>query len=140
MKEILNNIEEDPKSYEFREPVPWKELGLLDYPEIIKKAMDLQTCRKHLSKGKYKRYEDFFKDLLLIWDNCKQYNIQGSDIYKQAEYMERVSKKQIGKFKEEVGMGGGTKKGGKTKGREEGKRGSGGAGEDDEEEEMEVDE
>ncbi len=24
LKEILSNIEEDPKSYEFREPVPWK--------------------------------------------------------------------------------------------------------------------
>ena len=45
LKEILNQIEEDPKSYEFREPVPWKELGLSDYPEIIKKPMDLKTCR-----------------------------------------------------------------------------------------------
>lgn len=24
LKDIINNIEEDPKSYEFREPVPWK--------------------------------------------------------------------------------------------------------------------
>ena len=46
-------------------------MGLLDYPEIIKKPMDLATCRKSLSKGKYKKYEDFFKDLQLIWDNCK---------------------------------------------------------------------
>ena len=94
-----------------------------------------------MSKGKYKKYEDFFKDLLLIWDNCKQYNIQGSDIYKQAEYMEKVSKKQIAKFKEEVGMGGsGGKKAGK-KLREENKRGSGaGEGDEDEEEEQDVDE
>ena len=63
LKEILNQIEEDPKSYEFREPVPWKEFGLLDYPEIIKKPMDLQTCRKHLTKGKYRKYEDFFRDI-----------------------------------------------------------------------------
>ena len=45
LKEVLSQIEEDPKSYEFREPVPWKELGLSDYPEIIKKPMDLKTCR-----------------------------------------------------------------------------------------------
>jgi hypothetical protein len=37
--------------------------------------MDLKTCRKNLAKGKYKKYEDFFKDILLIWDNCKTYNI-----------------------------------------------------------------
>ena len=93
LKEIINAIEEDPKSYEFRDPVPWKDLGLLDYPEIIKKPMDLQTARKQLTKGKYRRYEEFFRDLQLIWDNCKQYNIQGSDIYEQAEYMEKVTKK-----------------------------------------------
>lgn len=75
LKECLNNIEEDPKSYEFREPVAWKELGLTDYPEIIKKPMDLKTVRKNLSKGKYKRFEDFFRDIQLIWDNCKTYNI-----------------------------------------------------------------
>jgi hypothetical protein len=43
--------------------VPWKELGLTDYPEIIKKPNDLKSCRKNLVKGKFKRYEDFFKDI-----------------------------------------------------------------------------
>jgi hypothetical protein len=45
LKDILNILEDDPKSYEFREPVNWKELGLADYPEIIKKPMDLKTVR-----------------------------------------------------------------------------------------------
>lgn len=101
LKECLNDIEEDPKSYEFREPVPWKELGLTDYPEIIKKPMDLRTIRKNLSKGKYKRFEDFYRDVQLIWDNCKTYNIQGSDIYKMAESMEKISRRAINKNKEE---------------------------------------
>lgn len=39
------------------------DLGLLDYPEIIKKPMDLSTARKNLSKGKYRKYEEFFRDL-----------------------------------------------------------------------------
>ena len=102
LKECLNDIEEDPKSYEFREPVPWKELGLTDYPEIIKKPMDLRTVRKNLGKGKHKRYEDFFRDVQLIWDNCKTYNSQGSDIYKMAEQMEKVSKKCVNKCKEDL--------------------------------------
>ena len=67
--------------------VAYIELGLTDYPEIIKKPMDLKTCRvrlifrltprlqNNLKKGKYKKYEEFFKDVLLIWDNCKTYNI-----------------------------------------------------------------
>jgi hypothetical protein len=102
LKECLNDIEEDPKSYEFREPVPWKELGLSDYVEIIKKPMDLRTVRKNLGKGKYKRYEDFFRDVQLIWDNCKTYNIQGSDIYKMAESMEKISRKCVNKCKEDL--------------------------------------
>lgn len=104
LKQCLNEIEEDPKSYEFREPVPWKELGLTDYPEIIKKPMDLRTVRKNLAKGKFKKFEDFFRDLQLIWDNCKTYNIQGSDIYKMAESMEKVSRKCANKAKEELGI------------------------------------
>ena len=31
LKEILNQIEEDPKSYEFREPVPWKGKNSFDF-------------------------------------------------------------------------------------------------------------
>ena len=31
----------------------------------------------------------------LIWDNCKSYNIAGSEIYKLAEDMEKVCKKAI---------------------------------------------
>jgi hypothetical protein len=101
---MFTEIEEDPKSYEFRDPVPWKELGLNDYPEIIKKPMDLRTCRKNLIKSKYKTYQELFFDLQLIWDNCKQYNIAGSDIYKLAEDMEKISKKAMFSAKEELSL------------------------------------
>ena len=48
--DIINKIEEEPKSYEFREPVKWKELGLMNYLQIIKRPMDLKTLRvKYLS-------------------------------------------------------------------------------------------
>ena len=47
----------------------------------------------------------------MIWDNCKTYNIQGSEIYSFAEHMEKVTKKVINKCKEDLGIS----KGGKTK-------------------------
>ena len=50
LKEVINEIEDDPKSFEFREPVLWKELGLNDYPDLIKKPMDLKTARNKLIK------------------------------------------------------------------------------------------
>jgi hypothetical protein len=42
----------------FREPVDWKGLGLYDYPQIIKKPMDLGTVKKHLKAKKYKNVAD----------------------------------------------------------------------------------
>jgi len=33
----------------FREPVDWKNLGLLDYPSIVKHPMDLGTIRVQIN-------------------------------------------------------------------------------------------
>ena len=57
--------------------------------------MDMSTVRKNLDKGRYKYFEELFADILLIWNNCKTYNVSGSEIYKFAETMERRSKKLI---------------------------------------------
>ena len=104
LKEVINEIEDDPKSYEFREPVPWRELGLNDYSDIIKKPMDLKSARNKLIKQKYSKYEDFFRDVQLIWDNCKTYNIAGSDIYKLAEEMEKISRRAMNRAREAIGI------------------------------------
>ena len=76
-----------------------------DYPEIVKRPMDFSTIKKSLQKGgKYETYEDLFADVQLIWDNCKTYNIAGSDIYKLAEYMEKLAKRCIQKFRAANGI------------------------------------
>jgi hypothetical protein len=134
LKKLFETIEDNPSSYEFREPVPWKDLGLNDYPEIIKRPMDLSTCRKSLVKSKYKNYSEFFSDLQLIWDNCKTYNIAGSEIYILAETMEKFCKKLVRDVKEELGFSSDAAKRKKEKEPREGKKGK----ESDEEEEEEV--
>jgi hypothetical protein len=81
------------------------ELGLLDYPTIVKRPMDFSTIKKALAKGgKYETYEDVFADVQLIWDNCKTYNMAGSEIYKLAEYMEKLAKRAIQKFRAANGI------------------------------------
>ena len=102
LKKMFEEIEANPNSYDFRDPVPWKDLGLNDYPEIIKKPMDLSTCRKNMVKSKYKNYAECFADIQLIWDNCKTYNIAGSDIYTLAETMEKCAKKIVNQCKEDL--------------------------------------
>ena len=57
LKELVKNIEEDQNSIDFRDAVPWA------YPEIITRPMDLKLVKRTLLKYKYKKYDDFFKDL-----------------------------------------------------------------------------
>lgn len=43
MKDILNKLKANKFSHIFHQPVDWQSLGLFDYPEIIKRPMDLTT-------------------------------------------------------------------------------------------------
>ena len=85
-------------------PVEWKQLELLDYPTIVKRPMDFNTLRDNLLQGKFSTYEEFLADLQLIWDNCKLYNMMGSEIYKLAERMEKTTRRELQKFKSQYGM------------------------------------
>ncbi len=66
-----------------------------DYPEIITNPMDLSTLKKNLKKGHYKKISEFIEDLFLIWENCKTYNLEESDIYNNAVSLEEISVKLI---------------------------------------------
>ena len=52
--------------------------GLLDYPTIVKKPMDLGTVQAKFNDGQYLYVEDMIDDIQLVWDNCKTYNLAGS--------------------------------------------------------------
>jgi len=67
--------------------------------------MDFATIKNALLKGgKYITFDDVFAEIQLIWDNCKTYNMAGSEIYKLAEYMEKLSKRTIQKFRSANGI------------------------------------
>jgi histone acetyltransferase len=57
--------------------------------------MDFDTLKKNLVDGKFATIEDFLADFQLIWDNCKLYNMQGSEIYRICEKMEKVSRREL---------------------------------------------
>ena len=60
---------------DFRSPVNWKELGLLDYPTVIKQPMDLGTIDVFLlfvlqSRGNWRKSTiKHQQNILLIWDS-----------------------------------------------------------------------
>ena len=82
LKDIFEKIEKDKNAFSFLEPVDYVALNLPDYPKIIKHPMDLGTCKNNLLNGKYKIFQEFMDDLHLIWENCRTYNQQKSEIVK----------------------------------------------------------
>ena len=96
---LLESIEADPNCDPFLLPVQWEALQLFDYPKVVTRPMDFSTLKKNLNEGRFITYEEFLADLQLIWDNCKLYNMIGSEIYKLAERMEKTSRREIQKLK-----------------------------------------
>lgn len=97
IKNYLNEIEKNKNSSVFLEPVDYVGLNILDYPQIIKHPMDLSTIRKKINENKYTTTEDIYKDIQLIWDNCKHYNVEGSDVFKMAIHCEKFTKRYFDK-------------------------------------------
>lgn len=64
--------------------------------------MDISSCRRKLAKNRYSTYGALFTDIQLIWDNCKSYNIPGSDIHSLAVDMEKSAKKIVSDVKNDL--------------------------------------
>ena len=82
---LLIKLNSKKESEFFREPVNWEELGLLDYPKIIKNPMDLQTVKYNLEGGLYRNEAEAAADIRLITLNAMTYNSPGSRVYVHAK-------------------------------------------------------
>ncbi|ETV97159.1 hypothetical protein, variant [Aphanomyces invadans] len=88
--EVLDDFFKLEISEPFRERVNWEEWGLYDYLQVVKTPMDMGTVRVKLNKGEYKKPEEFGRDMRLIWDNCKLYNQDGSDLWAVADELAKM--------------------------------------------------
>jgi hypothetical protein len=79
----------------FREAVDWRNLGLFDYPQIIKKPMDLGLVRRNIDAGVYPSIQDAANDIRLIWSNCLKYNEDGSDFSKIAKRLSKIFEEKL---------------------------------------------
>ena len=50
--------------------------------------------RERIDEGKYRRWDNFERDMLLIFDNAKLFNMEGSEIHADAVVLEQVFKAQ----------------------------------------------
>ena len=100
---------ENALSQPFLEPVPWKEWGLTDYPDVVKRPMDLGTIQAQLRQGKVKSFSEFNDLFRLVVDNCKLYNLRDSEVYKQAVKLDKLYEKEVNKAVRKAGGVGKTK-------------------------------
>ena len=100
MEKIVDKLYARQDVEPFREPVAWRELGLFDYPELIKQPMSLSEVKAKLKAGQYRNPAECADDVNLIWKNCMTYNMDGSDFHKLANKLKRNFQDQYGKLKQ----------------------------------------
>ena len=92
LEKALETLSKEKDAFDFLAPVDYNGLGLPDYPKIIKRPMDLGTVKDNLLKGEYNTIREFMDDVTLIWQNCRTFNMQGSEIVKMANRLEKKFK------------------------------------------------
>ncbi|CAG9540476.1 unnamed protein product [Cercopithifilaria johnstoni] len=63
-----------------------------DYFDEISEPMSLFMINKKLKRDEYRTLEELLKDIVIIFENAKTYNVEGSDIYEAAAKLERLAK------------------------------------------------
>mmetsp|Transcript_5898 Transcript_5898/g.8914 ORF Transcript_5898/g.8914 Transcript_5898/m.8914 type:complete len:215 (+) Transcript_5898:110-754(+) len=104
MGKLVNQIYSKADAEPFREAVDWKGLGLYDYPQIVKKPMDLGQIKRKIEKEEYATLHSAADDVRLVWENCKKYNADGSDFYLLAANMAKKFEEKFAKLLKELNI------------------------------------
>jgi Bromodomain/Bromodomain extra-terminal - transcription regulation len=73
-------------------------IGLYDYPQIIKKPMDLGTVKKNITARSYPTIHAAADDVRLVWTNCMTYNADGSDFFMLAKTLQKKWDEKLAKY------------------------------------------
>ncbi len=77
----------------FYEPVS---RSIPNYHKIVKRPMDFTTMTRKFERGNYDSKEACVKEIRQIFLNCKLFNTEGTQLYKDATSMERVLEQLLG--------------------------------------------
>uniref|UniRef100_A0A131XM83 Putative chromatin remodeling complex rsc subunit rsc1/polybromo n=1 Tax=Hyalomma excavatum TaxID=257692 RepID=A0A131XM83_9ACAR len=61
-----------------------------DYYEVITNPIDMKTIHENVKNNKYSSEDSMVADLKLMFSNCRMYNEEGSQIYRDADTLERA--------------------------------------------------
>ncbi|UPR04153.1 bromodomain-containing protein [Chloropicon primus] len=91
---VVKDVMKLPESFAFQDPVDVELIPV--YGQIIKNPMDLGTIRKQLEAGRdigwnnlvYSHEDEVFRDVKLVWNNCRLFNRGEDPIYQQSLVIE----------------------------------------------------
>merc|ERR1719461_2518293 len=63
-----------------------------EYYEVIQEPMDLKIVAEKIQRNQYKEIAEMEKDLQLIFSNARSFNEPGSQIYKDAGVLTKLTK------------------------------------------------
>lgn len=90
---LLNDMQNHSAAWPFTQPVNKDEVP--DYYDVIKEPMDLSTMEEKHEKDMYPTPQDFIKDAMLIFNNCRKYNSESTPYTKSANKLEKFMWQQI---------------------------------------------
>ncbi|XP_065288534.2 protein polybromo-1 isoform X7 [Dermacentor albipictus] len=61
-----------------------------DYYEVITNPIDMKTIHENVKNNKYSSEDAMVSDVKLMFSNCRMYNEEGSQIYRDADTLERA--------------------------------------------------
>ncbi|KAM9342253.1 bromodomain adjacent to zinc finger domain protein 2B [Pholidichthys leucotaenia] len=89
---LLAELEAHRDAWPFLSPVNHR--ATPGYKKIIKKPMDFSTIKEKLTSNRYLNLETFFIDVNLVFDNCKKFNEDDSEIGQAGHRMRRFFDKR----------------------------------------------
>ncbi|KAH9411398.1 hypothetical protein HK407_05g09160 [Ordospora pajunii] len=97
---LLTRFFQLPYSVAFHKPVSTKKFP--DYLLIVSEPIDLTTIKTKARHNKYKKFEEFLRDLELMSMNCCKYNGKGHSLTKIAEEILEDSRREYEGRKGEI--------------------------------------
>ncbi|CAL8068146.1 unnamed protein product [Orchesella dallaii] len=86
----------EPESIAFRYPVDPEKLEIPDYPQIIKRPMDLSTIRSKLNNSEYIVDPwEIVEDIWLIFENAWLYNPKSSIVYRYCTKLAKIAEAEL---------------------------------------------
>jgi len=90
-KYVHNALWKNPNVWIFEKPVDAEALKLPDYHKIILEPMDLGTVKQRLHDGWYKSFDDYKREVMLVWSNAMKYNPPQDPVHQMAaEYQQQT--------------------------------------------------